>query len=247
MFWLESLSSLLLQLATQSAYGGLDLPAMWGMKDNEAIIAGQYWRLITPMFLHGSILHIAFNLYALFIFGPGLRAILWAWKVLGPVSHQWVCWQCGFFPFSAAPSLVHRRLSLACSGRRACSSTRTGAYLAAAAQRALTNLIVLAVINLVLGMSAGDRQLGAHRRLDRRHAVRLVWRPGAAGRWSYPSLKLVNQREGSSSLRAGVGVVTLFRNAGGFRDLLSGVIAGRAFLQESAHPSLCSSPRPAIS
>ena len=33
------------------------------------IAAGQYWRLFTSMFLHAGIFHIAFNAYALWIFG----------------------------------------------------------------------------------------------------------------------------------------------------------------------------------
>jgi rhomboid protease GluP len=31
------------------------------------------WRLFTPLLLHGSIAHIGFNMYALFIIGPGLE------------------------------------------------------------------------------------------------------------------------------------------------------------------------------
>ena len=52
---------------------GLDehtlLTAM-GMKVNELIIQGQYWRLFTAMFLHLGPLHLFSNLYALYVYGP---------------------------------------------------------------------------------------------------------------------------------------------------------------------------------
>lgn len=38
-----------------------------------AISAGQLWRFITPVFLHGSLLHIFFNMYALFSIGSFLE------------------------------------------------------------------------------------------------------------------------------------------------------------------------------
>ena len=46
---------------------------MLGAKVNELILAGQVWRLITPILLHASILHIGFNMYALFVIGPQLE------------------------------------------------------------------------------------------------------------------------------------------------------------------------------
>ena len=63
----------LLQQASIFLLNGTDLPAVFGMKVNELILDGQIWRLFTPMFLHGSILHLGFNMYALYIFGPGLE------------------------------------------------------------------------------------------------------------------------------------------------------------------------------
>jgi membrane associated rhomboid family serine protease len=37
---------------------------------------GDYWRLITSAFLHGSLLHLAFNMYALYLFGPFVERAL---------------------------------------------------------------------------------------------------------------------------------------------------------------------------
>ncbi|MBG7610183.1 MAG: rhomboid family intramembrane serine protease, partial [Anaerolineae bacterium] len=62
----------LLQIGSESLLGS-DLPAFYGVKVNELIAAGQFWRLITPVLLHGSALHIGFNMYALHLFGPGIE------------------------------------------------------------------------------------------------------------------------------------------------------------------------------
>lgn len=55
------------------AISGIDILAALGAKVNDAIVNGEYWRFITPVFLHGSVLHIAFNMYALYVLGPGLE------------------------------------------------------------------------------------------------------------------------------------------------------------------------------
>jgi len=40
------------------------------------VAEGEYYRLLTAAFLHASILHIALNMYALYLFGPPLEAAL---------------------------------------------------------------------------------------------------------------------------------------------------------------------------
>ncbi len=62
----------LLQLLSQFLFGS-DYPMGLGAKANEYIRAGQLWRFFTPLLLHGSLLHIGFNMYALNIFGGGLE------------------------------------------------------------------------------------------------------------------------------------------------------------------------------
>jgi len=48
---------------------------MLGAKVNELIIAGQWWRLITPMFLHIGLAHFLFNALILYFLGRQLEEI----------------------------------------------------------------------------------------------------------------------------------------------------------------------------
>ena len=43
--------------------------AMW----NLGVSVGQWWRMITAVLLHGSMLHILFNMWALYVFGPQIE------------------------------------------------------------------------------------------------------------------------------------------------------------------------------
>ncbi len=43
---------------------------------------GQYYRLITGTFLHGGILHLLFNMYALYIIGSQIESYMGKWKYL---------------------------------------------------------------------------------------------------------------------------------------------------------------------
>ena len=40
------------------------------------VAAGQYYRIVTATFMHGSIVHILFNMYVLYLFGPSLEQAL---------------------------------------------------------------------------------------------------------------------------------------------------------------------------
>ena len=46
------------------------------------IVNGEYYRLITGIFLHNSILHLIFNCYALYVIGIQLESFLGKWKYL---------------------------------------------------------------------------------------------------------------------------------------------------------------------
>jgi rhomboid protease GluP len=61
-----------LQLLSTFTFGR-DILVLYGARINEAILAGELWRFLTPALLHGSLPHIAFNMYALLSFGTGLE------------------------------------------------------------------------------------------------------------------------------------------------------------------------------
>ena len=66
-----------LQLASVAvlgyAAGQIDWLEVYGARFNLAIRAGELWRFITPVFLHGSVPHIFFNMYALLSIGTLLE------------------------------------------------------------------------------------------------------------------------------------------------------------------------------
>lgn len=45
----------------------------YGVSVNGLIVQGEWWRIITSMFLHGGWMHILFNMFSLFLFGPELE------------------------------------------------------------------------------------------------------------------------------------------------------------------------------
>ena len=48
--------------------GGDVLMALW--LDKQGLADGEWWRLITPVLVHGSLLHLLFNMYFLYLVGP---------------------------------------------------------------------------------------------------------------------------------------------------------------------------------
>ena len=54
-------------LALQPAAGDL-LAALW--LDKQGLAAGEWWRLVSPVLVHGSLLHLLFNMYFLYLVGP---------------------------------------------------------------------------------------------------------------------------------------------------------------------------------
>ncbi|MFW3363838.1 rhomboid family intramembrane serine protease [Aerococcus urinaeequi] len=55
---------------------------LFGAKFNPLIAAGEYWRLITPMFLHIGIVHLLINSITLYYLGSMVENIVGHWRYL---------------------------------------------------------------------------------------------------------------------------------------------------------------------
>jgi rhomboid protease GluP len=145
----------LLQVLSQNIYG-VDIVANMGLKANEQIISGQFWRLFTPMFLHGSPLHIIFNMYALFVLGPSLEGYYGHGRYLTLYILSGFAGNVISFLFSSVPSLGASTAIFGLIGAEAVFLFRNRRILGSGAQRALSNVIFIIVINLMFGgFSAG--------------------------------------------------------------------------------------------
>jgi len=136
---------------------GNDLLFVYGGKVNQLIEVGQVWRLITPILLHGSILHIALNMYALYILGQRLERFYGHGRFLLLYLFSGFAGNVLSFVLTSSPSLG---ASTAIFGlfsaegififqnRKLFGSART--------RQALMNLGIVLLINLVYGFAPGS-------------------------------------------------------------------------------------------
>jgi len=143
----------LLQLAGQYLLD-FDFALYLGAKINEAIAAGQVWRLVTPMLLHGSWLHIGFNMYALFIFGTRLERFYGHWRFLTMYLLGAFTGNVLSYTFSSAVSVGASTAIFGLLGAEGVFLYRNWKVFGPAARRDLNNLILLAVVNLIIGLTA---------------------------------------------------------------------------------------------
>ena len=143
-----------LQILSETSLG-TDVLILYGARINEAILAGELWRFITPALLHGSIPHLLFNMYALFSFGTGLerhfghgRFILL--YLLGAFTGNVTS-----FLFSGGYSVGASTAVFGLLGAEAVFLFQNRKIFAGQFGRAIQNVLFIAVINLILGLQPG--------------------------------------------------------------------------------------------
>lgn len=130
--------------------------AEWGMWPARVALSGSWWLLLTSAFLHGSFLHIAFNMYVLFALGPTLERVLGHGRYLalyllsafgGAVASFWFS-EANTVSVGASGAIFGLMGALVVAGRRLSFDVR--------------QVLVLIGINLVIGFIAPGVDWRAH-------------------------------------------------------------------------------------
>jgi len=144
----------LLQIGSKAIYG-FDVVAALGAKNNAAIAAGQWWRLFTPMFLHGGIFHIGFNMYALYIIGPSLE------RFYGKLSYLMLYLVAGVagnvfsYIFSPYDSLGASTAIFGLLAAEGVFLYKNRQLFGNRAKKSLLNVLTVALVNFMIGLSPG--------------------------------------------------------------------------------------------
>ena len=85
--------------------GPYQMLLLLGAKLNTVIDAGQYWRFMTAQFLHGNLLHIAFNAYAIYVLGPMVERLFGTRRLLVIYGVAGLMGAFASYLFSDAPSV----------------------------------------------------------------------------------------------------------------------------------------------
>src|SRR5262249_56428754 len=86
------------------AFGGREITEA-GANYGPAIREGEYWRLVTSMFLHGGLLHLALNGWALFQLGSLLELLMGSRRMLLIYFASGVAGSLASATFTQAPSV----------------------------------------------------------------------------------------------------------------------------------------------
>lgn len=132
---------------------GFDVLLAMGAKSNAAIVAGQYWRFLTPIFLHIGLLHLFVNMYSLYVIGPPVEG------PYGPARFLLVYFISGVggvtasLAFSAQPSAGSSGAIFGLLGALGGFLYNHRHLFGSAAGGQLRHIVLVAMANLAIGLS----------------------------------------------------------------------------------------------
>jgi len=197
------------QMLTGTA-NGWDLFSIWGAKVNEEILAGQVWRFLTPMFLHGSPQHILFNMYALYSLGRNLEPAYGHKRFLILYLLAGYAGNVVSFMLTPSPSLGASTAIFGLLGAEGILWYQNRQLFGNASQRVIGNIVLIAGVNLFIGLSPGIDNWGHVGGLLGGLIFAWFAGPRLTVQGCYPSLYLVDVRENRDIIMGAIFVLGLF-------------------------------------
>ena len=133
-----------------------------GANYGPAIRDGQYWRLVTSMFLHGGLLHLALNGWALFQLGSLLELLMGSPRMLLIYFVSGVAGSLASATFTQAPSVGASGAIFGLLGALIAFLLRRRGALTPQGKSILMQLVGWAAINVFFGFSTPGIDNSAH-------------------------------------------------------------------------------------
>jgi rhomboid protease GluP len=135
---------------------------LFGAKVNELIVQGQLWRLVTPIFLHIGIVHLAFNTYAIYGFGSQIERFFGTPRFLGLYLVSGIAGVVASFSFSPHPSAGASSAVFGLLGTEAVFFYRYRNAFGRRGQQRLYNILIVIGYNLALTFVAPSIDVWGH-------------------------------------------------------------------------------------
>jgi membrane associated rhomboid family serine protease len=130
------------------------------------VARGEYWRMVTALFLHGGVIHLLFNLFALYVLGPPLERAIGALRFCACYLVSGIGSSAGVV-LLALLGLTHATQLVGASGSIMGIVGAWAAFLllhrhAPRAQQRLSNVAMIIVIQVAFDLSTPQVSMAAH-------------------------------------------------------------------------------------
>jgi rhomboid protease GluP len=138
--------------------GGSESPRVLidlGANVGPLVTTGEYWRLFTANFLHIGLMHIALNLYALYIVGTEVEMFYGPWRFLVIYLLSGLSGAIASYAFTYGLSAGASTAVFGLIGTLVAFFVRNRDVFGEMSRTRLTNLVVVIAINIFYGLSVG--------------------------------------------------------------------------------------------
>lgn len=142
------------QLASGQLLGD-DWVLAYGAKVNSLIAQGEFWRLLTAVFVHASVLHFGFNAYAVYILGRDVEAFTGSARFSVLFLLSGLSGSVFSLVFNPSPSVGASGAVFGLIGSLVVFLYRHRKLFGERGRRNLQSVLMIAGINLALGLQGG--------------------------------------------------------------------------------------------